>query len=373
MRKTLKITGYTLLSLFCVIILFLIGYLIKLSVEFYRIEDEINLTTEIENNQTANLEVGKEYTIVTMNIGFGAYTKDFSFFMDCGTMLDGTKVSGKNSTAASREVVLTNTNGAINIVSSFTPDFAFFQEVDIESTRSYKINQLAMIQERFSNYASSFALNFHSSYLLYTPHDTIGGVKGGIATFSKYQIAESIRYQLPIDESFPIKFFDLDRCIIITRIPVSGERKLVLINVHLSAYDKGGIYRQLQLEKLNAILDKERAEGNYVIVGGDFNHDIADSLNAFKTEQFVPEWVYVFDKDKLATGYHFATSKEAPTCRSTDIPYQKDVNYTVVIDGFIISDNIEEISVENVVTLDGEEISFVYSDHNAVVLKFKLK
>ncbi len=373
MRKTLKIAGVTLLSLFCVIVLFVAGYLIKLSVEFYRIEDETSLTAEIENNQTANMEVGKEYTIVTMNIGFGAYTKDFSFFMDSGVMLDGTEVSGKNSTASSKEVVLTNTNGAISIVSSFTPDFAFFQEVDIESTRSYKVNQLAMIQESFSDYASSFALNFHSSYLIYPFHDPHGAVKGGIATFSKYQITESVRYKLPIDESFPVKFFDLDRCFVITRIPVSGDQELVLINVHLSAYDKGGVYRQLQLEKLNVILEEEKKEGNYVIVGGDFNHDIADSLNTFKTEQFVPEWVYVFDKEKLATGYNFATSKEAPTCRSTDIPYQKDVNYTVVIDGFIISDNIEEISVENVITLNGEDISFVYSDHNAVVLKFKLK
>ena len=373
MKRILKIIGYTILSIFCAIILFAIGYIIKLSVEFYRIEDETDLTAEIVNNQETAIVTGEEYTIITMNIGFGAYTKDFSFFMDSGVMLDGTEVAGKNSTAQSKDIVLTNTHGAIGITSSFTPDFAFFQEVDIESTRSYKVNQLEMIRESFDDYASSFAYNFHSSYLLYPFNDPHGAVKGGIATFSKYQITESMRYKLPIDESFPVKFFDLDRCFMITRIPVVGDKELVLINVHLSAYDKGGVYRQLQLEKLNTILDREKNNGNYVIVGGDFNHDIADSINTFPTEQFVPEWVYVFDKEKLTTGYDFATSKEHPTCRSTDIPYQEGVNYSVVIDGFIISDNIEEISVENVVTINGENVSFVYSDHNAVVLKFKLK
>ncbi|MDD3348925.1 MAG: endonuclease/exonuclease/phosphatase family protein [Bacilli bacterium] len=373
MKKALRIAGLTLLSIFVVMVLFVIGYVVKLSVEFYRIDDETDLTAEIVNHQEAEIAIGNEYTIVTMNIGFGAYTKEFSFFMDSGVMLDGTAVAGKNSTAKSKEVVLTNTKGAIDIVSSFTPDFAFFQEVDIESTRSYKVNQLEMIRENFSEYASSFALNFHSSYLLYPFQDPHGAVNGGIATFSKYKITESMRYKLPIDESFPVKFFDLDRCFMITRIPVSGNKELVLINVHLSAYDKGGVYRQLQLEKLNTILEVEKNIGNYVIVGGDFNHDIADSLHTFATEQFVPEWVYVFDQDKLTTGYNFATSNAHPTCRSTDIPYQKDVNYTVVIDGFIISDNIEEISVENVVMVNGEDVSFVYSDHNAVVLKFKLK
>ncbi|HKM29467.1 MAG TPA: endonuclease/exonuclease/phosphatase family protein [Bacilli bacterium] len=373
MRKTLKIVGYTLLSVFSAIILFVIGYVVKLSVEFYRIEDELDLTAEISNNLLNEVNVDTEYTIVTMNIGFGAYTKDFSFFMDSGVMLDGTAVSGTGSTAESKEIVLTNTNGAIGIVNSFNPDFAFFQEVDTAATRSYKVNQLEMIKAKFSDYASSFAYNFHSSYLLYPFDDPHGTVEAGIATLSKYQITQSMRYKLPIDESFPVKFFDLDRCFMVTRVPVAGNKELVLINVHLSAYDKGGVYRQLQLEKLNEILKAEKTQGNYVIVGGDFNHDVADSLNTFPTEQFVPEWVYVFSVDKLATGYSFATSKDHPTCRSSDIPYQKDVSYTVVIDGFIISDNIEEISVENIVEVNTNDVSFVYSDHNAVVLKFKLK
>ncbi|MBK5200719.1 MAG: endonuclease/exonuclease/phosphatase [Spirochaetaceae bacterium] len=57
---------------------------------------------------------------------------------------------------------------------------------------------------------------------------------------------------------------------------------------------------------------------------------------------------------------------EVATCRSTDLPYVKDVNYTTVIDGFIISDNIEAYStnIEN---------NYLYSDHQPVLLHFKLK
>lgn len=50
------------------------------------------------------------------------------------------------------------------------------------------------------------------------------------------------------------------------------------MNVHLSAYDKGGVYRKKQLQQLNSFLEVEYQKGNYVVCGGDFNHDIANSM-----------------------------------------------------------------------------------------------
>ena len=170
--------------------------------------------------------------------------------------------------------------------------------------------------------------------------------------------------------SFPNKFFDLDRCFLITRYKVDGDRELVLINVHLSAYDEGGVYRKKQLDLLNQVLHEEKEKGNYVIVGGDFNHDIANSLNSFTTEQEVPEWVYVLSEENLVEGYKFATSNNIPTCRSTDMPYTKDVNYSVVLDGFIVSDNVNVISVTNIAQ-ENDEL-FLYSDHNPVYMEFVL-
>ncbi|MGN0789152.1 MAG: endonuclease, partial [Christensenellales bacterium] len=115
------------------------------------------------------------------------------------------------------------------------------------------------------------------------------------------------------------------------------------------------------------VLAEEAEKGNYVVVGGDFNHDIADSMNLFTTEQKVPEWVFKLTNDDLTNGYKFATANNVPTCRSTDMPYTKDVNYTVVVDGFIVSDNIEVKWVRNIDT------DFTYSDHNPVEMSFMLK
>ena len=91
-----------------------------------------------------------------------------------------------------------------------------------------------------------------------------------------------------------------------------------------------------------------------------------DSLTLFESDQNVPEWVYTLKNEDLAEGYSFAAALNAPTCRSTDMPYEKGVNYTVVIDGFIVSDNVRVDSVKNVDT------GFEFSDHNPATMNFTL-
>ena len=364
LKKTLKIICLTLLSLVGLILLILVGYVIYLSATYYRIDD--NQTLDVTNNQTAQISLNEDYSITTYNIGFGAYTQDFDFFMDTGEMLDGTKTSGSGSRAKDKQTVLDNTNGALQTILQQETDFAFFQEVDTKADRSFFVNQYEMLQDAFTNYSSVFASNFHSGFLFYPLTNPHGAVNAGIATFSKYEISESVRRSFPIDNGFFTKFFDLDRCFQVNRLNIQGsDKQLVLINLHMSAYDEGGKIRALQLEMLKNVLSEEYAKGNYVIAGGDWNHDIANSLNTFETQQKVPEWVAQINEEDLPEGFSFATSTNAPTCRSTDMPYEIGVNYSVVIDGFIVSDNV----TASVVNIDTD---FMYSDHNPVKMTFSL-
>lgn len=365
MKKFLKIMLIIIIGIFVIIG----GYVGYVSIQYYRIEEGLTLT--LENNPDESYE-DRSYTIITYNIGFGAYTPEFSFFMDSGEMLDGTLVSGTNAKAKDRDTVLLNTNGAIEVLYELDPDFIFLQEVDIKATRSHQVNQYQLFKDRFENYGSTFAENFHSAFLVYPFNDPIGQTVSGLATFSKLHLMSSVRYQFPVDESFFNKFFDLDRAFTLSRILLPNDNQLVLINVHMSAYDEGGVIRALQLERLNAIMAAEAQLGHYVIVGGDFNHDIAESINHFPTEQKVPEWVYVLEESQLATGYRFASSLNGPTCRSTDMAYTPGVNYTVVIDGFIVSSNVIIEAVTNITT-GTNYTSFQYSDHNPVELTFRLE
>lgn len=365
-KKVFKITLWTLLAMLLTVILVVGGYVIYLTCQYYRIED--NKVLEVNNILQQNVQLNTIYSATTYNIGFGAYSQDFSFFMDSGEMKDGTKVKGVGSKAKNKQTVINNTNGAINIIKNYNVDFMFFQEVDVKATRSHKVNQLQMLKDAYANYSNTFAYNFHSAFLFYPLFDPHGATDAGIATFSKYKVDNAVRRSFPIDNGFFARFFDLDRCFSVNRLKIEGsENELVLINLHMSAYDEGGLIRAEQLALLNKVLKEEKDKGNYVVAGGDFNHDIANSINLFETTQKVPNWVYTLKNEQLAEGYIFASNNNAPTCRSTDIKYTKGVNYSVVIDGFIVSSNVEVVEVQNI------DNDFEFSDHNPVYLQFKLK
>ncbi len=365
MKKILKIIGTLLLA----ILIIVGGYLGYMHVNYYRIDDKLELTNNIQNNQSNILKLDSEYTIITNNIGFGAYDQEFSFFMDSGTMKDGTEVVGTGSRASSKEAVLKNTNKAIETVSKENADFIFFQEVDEKSTRAHSVDQSKILRDKFTDYASVYDYNMHTSYLMYPLSEPHGSVMAGLLSFSKYKIDFAEHRQLPVDTSFITKFTDLDRCFTTMRIPCEDDKELVLINAHLSAYDEGGVIRQKQLNFLIGVLNEEYNNGNYVIVGGDFNHLLSEDYVLQPTEQNRPPWVFVFPREELGKNFRIVdpvNADEVASCRSTDMPYKKGVNYLVTVDGFIVSDNIEASSE----IIDSD---FEYSDHNPVMMKFKLK
>ena len=104
-----------------------------------------------------------------------------------------------------------------------------------------------------------------------------------------------------------------------------------MINVHLSAYDDGGIYRKQQIALLNEILSLEKEKGNYVIVGGDFNQDIANTIGKFEGEQQRPDWVEEITIDEITPGYTFVADDSIGSCRAAEIPYKENVNYLLLI------------------------------------------
>lgn len=367
LRKILIIIGI-IISIF----LLIIGtFILYLNIKSNRLG---NIDIKIENNQNDILTYDKSYSVTSYNIGFGAYDRDYSFFMDEGKLEDGTKIKGKYGKGVSKENTNINTLGAISILEELYSDFYILEEVDTKSSRSYNINQKNMIINKFNNYSYSYAINFHSGFLPYPLNDMHGIVNSGLLTLSKYNMISSNRIELPIDESFFNKFFDLDRCLNLIRYKI-GDKQLVMISAHFSAYDKGGIYRKAQLELLNNILKDEYDKGNYVIVGGDFNHDLVDSYNRglFKSNKLKPEWLQDLKNDDLTNHYKIVADDKNPSCRDADMPYEKDKSFTTVVDGFIVSDNIEVIDVSNIVTLNNKDVMFMYSDHNPVNLKFKLK
>ena len=334
-KRILQIVSISLASVIALFLLIIAGYVIYVAAQYYRIEDHLQLETVGAREEC--VQAGGEYTLVSYNLGFGAYSPDYDFFMDTGVMKDGTKVSGTYAKGRNKADVEKNVNGQIVLSKGLNADFYFLQETDERADRSYGIDMTARFREEMPGYTSVYAENFHTANLFYPFHDPIGRTNAGILTLSRYRTDRAVRRSFPVTTNFIDKLFDLDRCFAVHYLPVAeSEKELVLINLHMSAYDEGGTIRAEQLKMLNAVLAEERDKGNYVIAGGDFNHClIADrfasdvvALKYFKSEQKTPGWVKnsVLHQAEIAQGFSIAASLNAATCRGADIPYTAGVN-----------------------------------------------
>lgn len=362
-KRKMPIWIQVILGVLGALLLVVVGYLLYLLISYHRLPDNVKLVVNSpkQESELTKAQADTEYSIVTYNVGFGAYTPDFSFFMD----------GGESSVAKSKESVIETISGAADMVKKMEPDFALFQEVDLDATRSYHVNQFDMLTETFDTYASNYAVNYDSAFLFYPFNEPHGKSKASLATFSKYEMTSALRRSLPISTSFS-KFFDLDRCYSITRIPVENGKELCLYNVHLSAYGNSDEIRAGQVGMLCEDMKADLEKGNYVICGGDFNHDL-------KNKEFDAEneysWAYPFPREMLPENFSLcidtfsAEEKETmpDSARNADMEYVEGVTFTVTLDGFIVSDNVEVIAYENMHT------GYKYSDHDPVLMNFKLK
>ncbi len=350
-----------LLILILIVAIIVIGYVIYLFATYERIEDEtqIEMTGEA---QSTTLKWEETHSVMTYNIGFGAYSQDFTFFMD-----EGEEVKGRSFTEVEE-----NVNSAMGIIEGYDPDFIALQEVDVSSDRSYEMDQSQMIQDKFTNYQSAEAINYDSAYLFYPVTDPIGSSLSEIMTLSKVTMNESVRRSVPIDAGIN-KFFDLDRCYMVSEIDVDNGKKLYLYNVHLSAYGAGANIKEQQLEMLFGDMQEKAGNGHYVIATGDFNNDLSSSYVKYNGEEAPEEegWAQPINEDLIPRDFVLLNTYDAdgefPSTRKADIPYNVESpedSTRVTVDGYIVSDNIKVVS-HKVINTD-----YMYSDHMPVYLEF---
>lgn len=355
MKKIAKALLWVLIGLVAVAAIYFAYVLIA----YHRIPD--NQTLEIRNNQTAVAQTGKDYQIVTYNIGFGAYEADYSFFMDGGT----------ESWAWSKERLEANMSRIGDVLAGEKADFYFVEEVDTDSTRSYHVDESVELVNSLPSHASVWAQNFDSPFLFYPVTQPHGRSVAGIMTFSNLQMTSSLRRSLPVEESL-MKLVDLDRCYSVTRVSVEGGKELVLFALHLSAYSSDGSIAVEQLKQLLADVETERDKGNYVVCGGDFNKDLlGNSPERFGVNGDAYTWAQPFPTELLeGTGMTLVAPYDpahpVPSCRNADAPYH-DGQLVLTIDGFLVSDNVE-VKESHVI-----DTQFAYSDHNPVHMTFSLK
>lgn len=345
MKKALKVVSGILLAVL-VLAAAGVGYL---TLREYRPAPVENV---MPGTGSDSLAAGEVLTVLTYNTGYAGLSRNEDFFMD-----GGTKVKPE-----SRTLVEENLEGISRTLLQQEADIFFLQEVDRNSSRTYHIDEQDFYEKKLEM-PGMFACNFKCDFVPY-PLPPIGKVNSGLLTLTDLKVNQASRISLPESFSWPVRTCNLKRCMLETRIPLKGSPKeLVMINFHLEAYDSGE-GKIAQSKMLAEKLREEYEKGNYVIAGGDFNQTFEgiDKYPIHNEDYWKPGIVY--DSD-LPEGFFYANADNVPTCRLLNGPYSGNYedSQVYVLDGFIVSDNIEIKKVENIDT------DFTYTDHQPVRLE----
>jgi endonuclease/exonuclease/phosphatase family metal-dependent hydrolase len=316
--------------------------------DYKPIEKEIVST----GGKTENLNDTLTFSLLTWNIGYCGLDKE----MDDG----GTKVR------TPKEKCLNNLQEVKRFLKqNDTMDFIMIQEIDKGSKRSYFTNEYDTLSKALKEYLPFFAKNYDVFFVPVPPASPMGKVLSGLAIFSKHPVSSSVRYSFPGEYGFPKQLFMLDRCFLVNRYPLAGGKELVVVNTHNEAFDPGEI-RKAQMAYLKEFLLKEYSSGNYIIAGGDWNQSPPDFKPDFSGDQ-VNMLQMKMSSDFLPAEWEWVYDNRIPSNRTVIAAYDPSTTTTTVIDFFLLSPNLEDISVECV------NLNFENSDHNPVRIKVKMK
>ncbi|MEK7315597.1 MAG: endonuclease/exonuclease/phosphatase family protein [Candidatus Eisenbacteria bacterium] len=294
---------------------------------------------------------GDSLRILSWNIGFASMSAEADFFAD----------GGRGLRAPSRAMVERNVAAIGELLRFEAPDIVLAQELAGASWLTHGVDVLGDLRTRLKEYRLAFAPTVEVA-----PLPAIGGLTVGSGTLGRVAVAGATRHQLP-SKPLPLGVTLQHFNALETRLPISGRAKeWVIFEVHLAAFDDGSLRRK-QLERVLWLMEREFAAGNHVIAGGDWNLRLAATDFPYTTAEKAKFWVRDFPADLTPAGWRWAVDATVPTCRTLERPYRPGVNYTCVIDGFLVSPNVEVASVETI------DLAFTHSDHNPVRLAVRAK
>ena len=243
-----------------------------------------------------------------------------------------------------------NLNKVIYELKKVNADILALQEIDYNSKRSYSVDQQKELAKLgYTNYGQN--INWDKKYVPfpYYPFSMhFGKILSGQSVLSKYPIQHQERIELKRDKNNPFYYdsFYIDRLAQVTKIKIN-DQFLILINVHLEAYDQAT--RKLQMQQIKNIYIKYYKDFPTILLG-DFNSDISYKDAGIKLFLNLPETgCAAFNKD----GTNNTFSSESPTERLDYIFYNKQF--------------IKEIEAKILSQFE------TASDHLPLLMKFKFK
>lgn len=353
MNKALKVVVACIGCIFSVAILYLAGVLLFGFITNFNPADLEDLNPDDPAINPLNTE--NTFTILTWNIGYAGLGKEMDFFYEDGKMVRPTRDQSNEYFNGIKSYLKTQAN----------TDFIFLQEVDIKSNRSYTINQFDTLRTTLANHVGQIAINYKAGFVPVPLYNPMGRVRSGLACFSKFNISKAYRHSTPGKHKWPKRFFMPKRCFLEMRINLVNGKELVLINLHNSAFGDEKEFREAELKMLRTMIIDEFEAGNYVVAGGDWNQN-PPGMDVKQIKRYISREVWPMQDNYLPGDWTWAYDPALPTNRDVEKPFDFTRTTCTMLDYFVTSPNVKVIDVKTV------DLEFKHSDHQPVLLKFKL-
>ena len=238
--------------------LLLIGFVFIL---WYAVGGELPKESQLEVGQpsdSADAAPPAELSVVSYNIGHGQGIKEQAWdYRDEKTTLTQLDLLGEAIKAMNADIIM-------------------LQEVDIDSSRTFHINQIDFLRERTGHKYYACANVWEKKYLpfpYWPPSHHLGAIRAANCVLSRFPLSNHYRliFDKPKSNPFWYNLGYIDRGI--QRVDVTiGPKKLAVLNIHLEAWDIPT--REEQIKKTLEYMKKQDLP---VILGGDFNTVLPDA------------------------------------------------------------------------------------------------
>jgi len=286
--------------------------------------------------------------VLAWNIGYAGLGDNMDFCVDGGDQVRDT-----------RERTEQNLAEIISLMKAENADIYLLQEVDEKAHRTYRINEIEAISKAFPDYYVYFAPNFDVWFVPSPLKEPIGMVRSGVVILSRIMPLAVRRLQYPSSFSFPVRMFNLKRCLLEADFVTADGKTVHIGNTHNTAFDAGGM-RLAEDEFLKERIASFARVGESFIIAGDWNQcppQYTPSKEELDNEFFAP---CIFDTTGINSFARILCDTFHYSMRYNDKPYC-DSSTKSLLDFYLVPrDGLE---VLDFLTID---LDFHSSDHNPV-------
>lgn len=295
---------------------------------------------------TYPINFDQQIKITSWNYGYASLGAEADFIADGGSRVR----------PSHRNTVRSNSHAVARHLALIDPDIVLLQEAAPASWATRYVDTLSTILEAFPRYSSYYSPTVEIQMIV--------RLRVGNALISRFSPRKVTKGDLPSSRTGP---FEIRHHLLIARYSLLHDRELVIANAHFAAFDEDATVRLRQLAKVRRFARSEYDRGNYVIVGGDWNLRLTDTTFEHSTSDEFIWWLFDLPRTAEVSCWRWVVDPKTPTVRLLHEPYVPGRTYTSIIDGFLVSPNIEVISVRT------SDLEFQHADHNPVTIVVALR